>query len=667
MSDKSPAQLESEITLLREQVSELQRQLAIATQAIETQASGVREDNEIYSVISEREKVLLEAERIAHTGSWVWNIESNQVYWSDELYRILGYKPELTTPSIEAFFAVVHDDDVESVRAMSSDATRTGITPRIEIRISRQDGSVRTVQMAGASVYDANGQLRRIVGTVWDVTDIREFEKRLLRANQMLEEAQSLAHIGSWSLDFRTQVVEWSAEFMRILDITAEVPASFETYNKFVHPDDLPKLKETQRKSLQSPGRDELDIRIIRPDGEIRYVRNTALAVTDENGKPIALRGTMQDFTDMRHLRERLYAAERLEAIGRLAGGIAHDFNNLMMIVQGNLEMLNAPERPELKAIFDAVKSAKTLTTSLLAFGRKTPLQRQVIELNELVGNTAKLLRRLIESDIELKVELSSQPLWVDVDSSMFQQVLINLVINARDAMRFGGSIVIASRAIQQQAVMLAELIVRDTGAGIDPEIKGRIFEPFFTTKALGAGSGMGLAMVHGTVLQHGGTIDVETERDTGTAFVIRIPTVAKTVSRVVPESLSATKGAGASTVLVVDDQPEIGELVTAALKRGGYTVLAAVAPSQALALAREHPEIQLALCDLVMPEMHGTALAVELKKLKPDLAIVFMSGYSGESAGIPHGAKLLQKPFSLDELIAAIGDEISKVSSLTR
>ncbi|HEX2585766.1 MAG TPA: PAS domain-containing protein [Steroidobacteraceae bacterium] len=654
MNDKTRSDNETEITLLRQQINELHRRLAQAS------SKSPGDDADHFRLVSEREQLMLEAERIAHMGSWVWDVQTNQVVWSDELYRILGYDPEKDSPTVEAFYAAVHPDDLQRVREVSAEASKSGVTPRLEHRILRSDGTVKMVTSDAASIYDSKGQLRRLVGTILDVTERREAEEKLLRANEELEEAQALAHIGSWNFDLKTNVIHWSKEFRNIIGVDhSMIPTATEFY-RHVHPDDVARSRAMEEEALATGKRVEIELRLIRPDEEIRHIRIAALPVRNEHDEIIRIKGTMQDFTELHRLRERLIEAERMEAIGRLAGGIAHDFNNLMMVVRGNLELLEAHDRPELKAIFDAVKAAQTLTTSLLAFGRKAQLQKQVIDLNVLVENTVTLLHRLIGTHIELQMNLVPQALWVDVDSSMFQQALINLVINARDAINADGSIFIVTSAIQKQGRSFAELVVRDTGGGIDPKIKARIFEPFFTTKSVGAGTGMGLAMVHGTVLQHGGSIEVESQPGKETAFHIRIPAAMPPQQATTSATSSTADCSGAGrTVLVVDDKPEVLSLVSTVLQRSGYNVLSADSPCMALSIIKQQQDIDLAICDLVMPEMHGTALAEKLKQIRPSLLVTYMSGYGGNAVKLPLGSKLLNKPFSLDELIRFVANAL--------
>jgi PAS domain S-box-containing protein len=651
----SDTALEHENLLLRQRVSDLQRRLArFSTDGASRTIHGVNVS------ISEREELLVEAERIAKMGSWVWNIESNQVVWSDELYRILGYDPDKDIASVEAFFEAVHPDDRQQVREISANITQTGVTGCAEHRILHRDGTVLFVLSDGAPIFDKHGKLRRVVGTILNVTEARETARRLAQSNRLLEEAQALGHMGSWTLDLANGQMQWSEEFCRIFGIAADTAASPDTFMQYVHADDRQIILAAHESMLRSGASTQVDIRLIRNDGEGRFVRVIGSPHYDASGQLAQIRGAMLDLTDLRRLQERLLEAERMEAIGRLAGGIAHDFNNLLMVVRGNLELLEAQARPELKAIFSAIDSAQSLTAGLLAFGRKANLQRRVLDLNQLANSTVALLDRLVGEHITLRSFNDVNVPAVEVDSALIQQALVNLVINARDALVLGGTISVRTQLAIEGGNRYAEISVEDNGPGIDDATLKHLFEPFFTTKDGGKGSGLGLAMVHGTVTQHGGSVRVTSTLGRGSRFTLRIPAAV--------ESIDDTKGTAAAlhptnlkqTILVVEDHPDVLSLLEALLQKAGYRVVGADRPSAALAIVREQSTIDLVLSDLNMPEMHGTSLARELRRHRPGLPIIFMSGYSGDTTRLPVGAKLLGKPFSVAELQEAIDEAIA-------
>jgi two-component system, cell cycle sensor histidine kinase and response regulator CckA len=477
----------------------------------------------------------------------------------------------------------------------------------------------------------------------------------------LLEEAQALGHMGSWALDLEQDKLEWSSEFRRILDVPLGTLATPECFMQRLHPDDRQSITAVHEAVLRTGTAAQADVRIVHDAGELRFVRIVGMPHNDGSGRVRQIRGTMLDLTDQRRLQERLAQAEKMEAIGRLAGGIAHDFNNLLMVVQGNLELMDAGDRPELRAILSAVESAHTLTAGLLAFGRKARLQRQVVDLNELVTGTVALLGRLVGEHITLRGSTDPKLPEVDVDRSLIQQALVNLVINARDALGHGGVISVRTRAVSEGGVPYAELSVEDDGPGIDAATRARLFEPFFTTKADGKGSGLGLAMVHGTVTQHGGTVRVDSQAGRGTCFTLRIPAVAADTSPTARASSPPPppRPVQERTILVVEDQPAVAHLLSLLLRRAGHRVLVAERPSRALELAQQHPSFDLLLCDLMMPEMHGTALAAELRRDRPGLPVLFISGYGGDAAHVPAGSKVLGKPFSIADLHAAIQDTL--------
>jgi PAS domain S-box-containing protein len=651
----SDTTLEREVSALRQQNAELQRRLAQYTTH-----KGSRAIHGVDVSISDREELLVAAERIAQLGSWVWNTESNQVVWSDELYRILGYDPSKDAASVEAFFAALHPEDRHQARAVSVNVRQTGVITRAEHRVRHVDGSMRYVMTDGAPVFDAGGKLLRIVGTVLDVTEARESARQLAHSNALLEEAQSLGHMGSWSINLATSEVHWSPEFCRILGIAVNSAASLDTFAQHVHPDDRSIIVAAHQLMIDTGAVAQIDLRIVRGDDEVRYVRVVGSPHHDTDGNPQQVRGTMLDLTDLRKLQERLVEAERMEAIGRLAGGIAHDFNNLLMVVRGNLELMDAHTRPELTAIFNAIESAQSLTGGLLAFGRKSRLQRRVLDLNQLVSNTTTLLARLVGEHITVCASTDPSLPAVDVDSALIQQALINLVINARDALSQGGTIVVRTQIAMDGGKRFAEISVADDGPGIDDATLTHLFEPFFTTKNNGKGSGLGLAMVHGTVTQHGGSVYVTSKLGQGSRFTLRLPVATELPNTAIAKENPTLLTKQLRTILVVEDHPEVAALLENLLERSGYRVFSADRPSTALSVARDQPGIDVVLSDLSMPEMHGTLLALELQRQRPKLPIVFMSGNNGDAAHLPAGARLLGKPFSIAELQSAITGALS-------
>jgi len=607
--------------------------------------------------ISEREELLVEAERIAHVGSWVWNVEDNRVAWSDELFRILGYDARVDLPSVDNFFAAVHPDDRARVQEASRHGVTHGAVQSVAHRVQHRDGTVRHVKMDGAYLFDSSGKLRRVVGTVIDVTESREAAERLERANRELEDVQAFAHLGSWTLDLRTGARRWSIEFFRILGLDPDTTTpGHDLFMSCLHPDDREQFRRLYQQAAETTQESSGYARIVRPDGTIRHVRLKGTGETDADGRPARLRGTMHDVTDLTLLQQRLAQAERLETVGRLAGGIAHDFNNIMTVIQSGSDLLGGSDPDVLRDIHKAVASARHLTSRLLAFGRQSTLNLRRVDPNQIVHETVQLVTRILGAHVTLHTQLASDVPATALDAELTSQALINLLLNARDAMPQGGDLYLSTHKRVIGSDTWAEIRVRDTGHGISDSIRERIFEPFFTTKADGRGSGLGLAMVHGAVEQQGGRIVVESGPG-GTTFVLQFTAASEisTSSRSMrPKPAPEMR---ALTILVVEDQDSVLNVVRKTLERAGHRVIAASLPSEATALFTAHAtEIDLVLSDLVMPEMFGTTLVERLAQLAPMPAVVFMTGYGAEAArDLTPEHIVVTKPFTTAELLGAI------------
>jgi PAS domain S-box-containing protein len=648
--------LRREVETLRTRVADLQRE-----------AARYRETDEHTSVggldvsVSEREELLVEVERLAHMGSWIWNLETQQVVWSPELYRILGYDPEKREASTEAFFAAVHPDDRTRIQEVSAKGVAAGIAPQVDYRVLRADGTVRYVTMAGTMLFDDAGNLRRIVGAVLDLTEQRESAERSKRDNERLEEAQSIAHLASWQVELETGTFTWSGEFYRILGLPLDTQASQERFNESLHPDDRQRMADTHRRVLETGEGATADGRILRPDGELRYVRIKGVVHRNSQGKLEALRGTMLDITEHVRFREHLAHIQKMEAVGRLAGGIAHDFNNVLTVITTNLDLLRMSMKsscPEIEESFQALASATALTQRLLAFGRKAQLQRTVADANLLVSSTMVLMRRLVGDEIALHLELAEDLPSIRVDTTQLERALMNLVVNARDALPPGGQVTIATRAIKADGTRWVEISVADNGPGIDEETRTKVFEPFFTTKHDGRGTGLGLATVLGTAEQHGGTVDVDDRAEGGTIFRLRLPAdggavSAENNSTAEPRSLASNSG---KTVFLVEDDPMVASVVVRTLEAGGHRVVLAAGPSEALRLWREQPgAFDLVICDVVMAEMRGPELARKLADGLHATPVLFITGYSEEMVTDNLEHPVLGKPFSAAELNNAV------------
>jgi two-component system cell cycle sensor histidine kinase/response regulator CckA len=436
-----------------------------------------------------------------------------------------------------------------------------------------------------------------------------------------------------------------------------------------VHPDDRGRLRRAQARMREETEFD-VEFRILRPDGGVRWVHDRGFLVPGVPGRPRRAAGITTDITEHKYLEEQLRQAQKMESLGRLAGGMAHDFNNLMTAVLGHASFAatSLPEeheaRAELEEIRKAALRASELTRQLLAFARRQLVAPRVVDVNELMVSLDGLLRRLIGEDVELSSFLAGEPLCARIDPSQLEQVLVNLAVNARDAMPSGGRLVLvtaeASLPDERHPALPAGRYVRvsvsDTGHGIAPELFDHLFEPFFTTKEWGRGTGLGLATCYGIVRQCGGHIEVESAPGAGARFDVYLPRVEGPASA----PAAAAEGRlprGWETVLLVEDERSVRAVTSRILRAQGYRVIEAGDGVEALTLVARNPgPIHLLVADVVMPRMGGIELAERLRAVRPETRVLHVSGHvdraAWEGPTPASGAVFLQKPF-LPETLA--------------
>ena len=412
-----------------------------------------------------------------------------------------------------------------------------------------------------------------------------------------------------------------------------------------------------------------VEVEWVRKDGQFITVSLSGRALKDKLGNIVCIESIAENVSERRLLEDQLRQAQKMEAVGRLAGGVAHDFNNLLMVITGYGELLrdrlqaSDPSVKNLDEILKASERAAALTRQLLAFSRRQVLEPRVLSLNDVVADVEKMLRRLIGEDVELVTRLAPHLGTVRADPGQLEQVLMNLAVNARDAMPRGGRLVIqtsnievdddfARRHLGLQAGSWVTCVVSDTGAGMDADTRAHIFEPFFTTKEKGKGTGLGLATVYGIVKQSGGYVGVYSEKDQGTTFTVYLPRVDQMAQPAAGTGTVSAATGGTETILLVEDEAGVRELGIEILRSKGYTVLAATNAEQALRLAREHTgPVHLLLTDLVLPGISGRELAEQLSTQQPKTKVVYMSGYTEDTflhqVGLPPSTAFLQKPFS--------------------
>jgi PAS domain S-box-containing protein len=531
-------------------------------------------------------------------------------------------------------------------------------------------------------VRERTGELAKTNETLrTEITERMRVEAALRKSEAKLVLAQRIGHVGSWELDLRAGTLHWSAESFRIFGhVPGEFVPSRTAFFEAVHPDDRAAVKKAMEEALKSFMVYYIDHRIVRPDGSERLVCERAEIICDSTGHPAEMIGTVQDITERKQLENQLRHSQKMDAIGQLAAGVAHDFNNILTVIKGHATLLhelmpNDSEHSDLlKEIFEATDRAANLIRQLLVFSRKKIIQTYTLDLNEVTRNLTKMLGRLLGEDITLSFQHSAGLPAVEADPGMLEQILLNLAINARDAMPGGGKLIISTETVvvdqkhternpEARPGHFVRLKVADTGCGIDPTVLPRIFEPFFTTKPVDKGTGLGLSTVYGIVRQHNGWIEVSSEVNRGTSFGIHFP-VAPNLRKAIADKPAATEAArGTERILVVEDESAVRNLICRLLRRHGYTVFEAPSGAAALPVWKEHAsEIDLLLTDLVMPGgVSGRQLADKCLADKPGLSVIYTSGYSADfghlESSLGERRFFLAKPYQFPALAKLIRD----------
>ena len=600
----------------------------------------------------------------------VVNMDGKRIFNSLSYQKVLGYSLEELKQS--SSFEQIHPDDRNSVEMAAKEARRTGIGRLLEYRVRHKDGTWRVLESTASVIRNPKGEPQHLVIVNRDVTERKLAAEALRRSEASFRSVVEDAPYGIYRASLSGELVLVNPALQKILGYASQTELlQVNLAQIYRNPSDHQKVNELL---LQQGSFIDVEVEWKRKDGSPITVRSSGWPIKDENGRVAFLELFAEDVTERRALERQLRMAQKMEAVGRLSGGIAHDFNNLLGVIIGYSQVLKRSLKPEnplyehAEEIEKASQRAVSLTRQLLAFSRQQVLEPVILNLNALLTDMEKMLSRLIGEDIALALAIDPTLAQVKADPGQVEQVVMNLAVNARDAMPDGGQLTIQTANVNLDAAYTHQhpgsrvgsyvmLRVTDTGTGIDPEIQAQIFEPFFTTKERDKGTGLGLATVYGVVKQSGGYIAVDSEKGKGASFSVYLPRVEHAVAALDLSTVPPGKSVrGSETILLVEDEESLRKLAHMFLRDNGYQVLAAGDGAQALQLARQHTgPIHLLLTDVVMPGINGRVLAERLAPGQPGMKILYMSGYTDSFiAGhgvLEAGSHLLHKPFTEETL----------------
>ena len=633
-----------------------------------------------------RYRTILES---AMDGFWVTDTTGRLIEVNEAYCVMSGYSAN------ELFCMGISDlevtEDSDAVKEHMQKVIEKGID-RFESKHRRKDGTVFDVEVSIQFRPEEGGEC---ICFIRDISEQKKAFEAIKTAHKRMKLAADSARFGIWDLNIAENRLQWDDWMFRLYGISRKnFGGAYEAWQAGVHPDDLERGSKEVEQALRGEKEFDTEFRIVRPGGEVRHIKANAVVSRDKKGNPVQMTGINYDITENKRaekereeLEGRLHQAQKMEAVGRLAGGVAHDFNNMLSLILGHAEMALedvGPDRPlyaRLKEIKRAGERSADLTRQLLAFARKQTVSPRVLEFNKTVSDMTGMLQRLIGEDIDL-AWIPGKDVWrVKMDPSQVDQILVNLCVNARDAIADVGKVTIETgnadfdeqycsdhpEVVAGEYVVLA---VSDNGRGMDAGTLENIFEPFFTTKKSGKGTGLGLATVYGVARQNNGFVNVYSEPGQGTTFRVYFPRHRTRDESPMEKAGEQPAERGHETILLVEDEPSILELTQMMLQRLGYQVLTAGTPGEAIRLAREYGgEIHLLMTDVVMPEMNGRDLAKNILSMQPNLKRLFMSGYTANVIAhhgvLDEGVNFIQKPFSMEKLGTRVREALEEVAVL--
>lgn len=620
------------------------------------------------ATLAESRANLDDIQRMAKIGSWYWNAKTDQFVGSEEAYRIYGIGSAGRPTTLNEYLTRVYQDDQIGFHRAVLQTLAKREPFCLSHRFVRTGGEVIIVRHTGEAVYDPRGKAKGIKGTTQDITERAAYEAALRRSEERLEEAQGIARIGSWEVDFVTRKSYGSKEFFRLYANSPNLAADdLEFLKTGVHPQDVRLVADFINQITGLKRTATTEFRISAGD-ETRWVSARGDCEVGEDGTLLRAFGTLQDITDRKHAETQLLRVQKMESVGQLTGGIAHDFNNLLTIIIGNLELISGRIDDEkglknqISAAIRAADRGADLTQNLLSFSRRQSLAAAPTDVSALIEGMSRIICPTLGQSIEIETTVGSE-LWpVLVEPAQLESALLNLAVNARDAMPGGGRLRIGAENLRigeaggsrygdvppGDYVVIA---VADTGCGMSEEVRERVFEPFFTTKEFGRGSGLGLSMVYSFVKQSDGRIRIQSVEGEGTTVRLFLPRLLDATND--GEMLDARDGGSKrpETILVVEDDPDVRSFVVGTLAGLGYATLEAPDGPAALKYIEEGTPFDLLFTDLILPGgLNGMELADAVNSRRPDVAVVYTSGYSAtlpeEQQRNGGSAEILAKPY---------------------
>jgi PAS domain S-box-containing protein len=622
--------------------------------------------------------------RATNDAVWDWDFATNRMWWNVGVRSFLGYPPDTVGTDFNWWQEHVHPEDrermISCVRAVIDGGGRFWLD---EYRFLCADGSYACVFDRGYVLQDDHGKPIRMIGAMMDITDRKRAEEALRETNETLRTLIQAAPLGIAVMDRQEKVRIWNPAAERIFGWR-----SHETLGRVI-----PEMAAPGRQNefpnlvwrvLQGEHLSGIEFTTTRKGGSPVELSVSMAPLRDAQGSISGAMAVISDISERKvaegqrtQLEDQLRQSQKMEAVGRLAGGVAHDFNNLLTAISGYAELLQTRFEPgdSLRGYVDEIlkssSRATQLTRQMLAFSRRQVLQPKVLDLNGVVQNMESLLRRLIGEDIDLRTSTGPNLGAVRADQGQIEQVIMNLAVNARDAMPKGGMLTIETRNVvldekyndrhgRMRSGPHVMLSVSDSGSGMDAETQSHLFEPFFTTKDKDKGTGLGLATVYGIVKQSGGDVWVYSEPGRGSSFKIYLPRIDQSPDEASPAAAQGVSQNGTETVLLAEDSDVVRRLLKELIQSNGYKLLEARHGVEALQLAKDYDgRIDLLVTDMVMPQMGGRELAEQLLPLRPQMKVLYMSGYT-EDAIVRHGVMdagtaFLEKPFTPDSLAKKI------------